>query len=111
MRLYLLSIADLVFSCLTFLLHSQLQLSTQSWDASSFPSKKLQMLIPVHNNADDAEDADNYNKAIGIALLKAFSCANKGYKTVLCATHITSHNQSFQRGLSITSKVQRLQGI
>ena len=34
---FLTSTAD--FICLTFLLHSQSQLSTQSWDSSYFPSK------------------------------------------------------------------------
>ena len=40
--------------------------------------QKLEMLTPVHNNADNADD---YNRVIGIALLKAFSCAkNEGHK-------------------------------
>ena len=55
-----------------------------------FSLQKLEMLITVHNDADDANDADdtdnasdtddidNYNRVIGIALLKPFSCAKKG---------------------------------
>ena len=35
------------------------------------------MLTPVHNDVDNTDDADNYNRVIGIALLKVFSCANK----------------------------------
>ena len=52
-----------------------------------FSLQKLQMLTPVHNDANDtdngnkAEDADNYNRVIGIAQLKAFSCGkNQFYK-------------------------------
>ena len=39
------------------------------------------LLTSVHNDADnanttfDADDADNYNRVIGIALLRAFGCA------------------------------------
>ena len=43
------------------------------------PGQK-QLLTSVHNEADDADatdDADNYNRVIGIVLLKAFSCAKK----------------------------------
>ena len=35
------------------------------------------LLRSVHNNADDANNADtadDYNRVIGIAMLKAFSC-------------------------------------
>ena len=35
--------------------------------------QNLHLLTSVHN---DADDADNYNRVIGIALLKAVSCAN-----------------------------------
>ena len=38
------------------------------------------LLTSVHNDADAADNADateDYNKVIGIVLLKAFSCANK----------------------------------
>ena len=41
------------------------------------------LLTFVYNNTDathDADDADNYNRVIGIALLKAFSCAKNKYK-------------------------------
>ena len=37
------------------------------------------LLTSAHNDADDSDDADtadDYNRMIGIALLKAFSCAN-----------------------------------
>ena len=37
------------------------------------------MLTSVHNDADDtddADDADDYSRVIGIAQLKAYSCAN-----------------------------------
>ena len=40
----------------------------------------IQMLTPVHNNAndtDDANDAVDYSRVTGIAQLKAFSCTNK----------------------------------
>ena len=46
-------------------------------------NKFVSLLTSVHNDADntnaaDATDnADDYNRVIGIALLKAFSCANK----------------------------------
>ena len=66
------------FICLTFLLQSQPQLSTQSLDASSLPPQKLQMLTSVHNDAENADDAEDYNRVIGIALLKAFICTNNG---------------------------------
>ena len=39
---------------------------------------KNNLLTSLHNNADDADatdDANDYNRVIGIALLKAFSCA------------------------------------
>ena len=43
--------------------------------------QKLEMLTPVHNDAytndaDDTNNANNYNMVIDIALLVAFSCAN-----------------------------------
>ena len=37
--------------------------------------KSCTMLTSVHSDADVADDANNYNRVIGIALLKAFSCA------------------------------------
>ena len=70
MRLFKSSTADFIH--LTFLLHRQAQLSTKSWDSSSF-LHKLQVSTPVHNDADVTDDADNYKRVIGIALLKAFS--------------------------------------
>ena len=39
------------------------------------PLQKLQMLATVHNDEDDTNNTDDYNRVIGIALLKAFSCA------------------------------------
>ena len=48
--------------------------------------QKLEMLTPVHNNANDADDPNNANdmdddnRVIGIALLNAFSCAKKQNK-------------------------------
>ena len=59
------------------------------------PSKTYTFLTSVHNDAEDADatdktdvaddtdDANDYNRVIGIALLKAFSCANK------CSTKVT----------------------
>ena len=40
-----------------------------------FSFQKLEMLTPIHNDADDTDDADDYNRVICIALLKAFNCA------------------------------------
>ena len=48
---------------------------------------KNNLLTSVHNDADDtdatddADNTDDYNRVIGIALLKAFSCANNVIKT------------------------------
>ena len=39
---------------------------------------KLTLLTSVHN---DADDADNCNRVIGIELLKAFSCVKNGAKS------------------------------
>ena len=44
--------------------------------AEAPPSKTYTLLTSVHNDADDANDvdnADNYNRVVGIAQLKAFS--------------------------------------
>ena len=52
----------------SFLLTARMHVSLQ----------KLRMLTPVHSDADNAdgtEDADDYNRVIGIALLNAFNCA------------------------------------
>ena len=50
---------------------------------------KIHLLTSVHNDSDDTDNADdadatddadntdNYNRVIGIALLKAFSCVKK----------------------------------
>ena len=40
--------------------------------------KTYTLLTFVYNDADDTDDADDYNRVIGIAWLKAFSCAKKG---------------------------------
>ena len=37
---------------------------------------KNNLLNSAHNDTDNADAADDYNRVIGIALLKAFSCAN-----------------------------------
>ena len=42
---------------------------------------KNNLLTSVHNDTDAADDADGYNRVIGIALLKAFSCAKKKTST------------------------------
>ena len=66
-----------------------------------FSLQKLQMLTPVHNDEDnannadaanDANNADNFNRVIGIALLKAFNCANK-YISYLNKLHWCIFNQ------------------
>ena len=36
------------------------------------------LLTSVHNDTETTDDADNYNRMICIAQLKAFSCAKKG---------------------------------
>ena len=43
-------------------------------DLKQFFLVKNNLLTSVHN---DTDDADNYNRVIGIALLKAFSCTKK----------------------------------
>ena len=51
-----------------------------SSDFKQFFLVKDNLLTSVHNDADDADttdDTNDYNRVIGIALLKAFSCANK----------------------------------
>ena len=45
-----------------------------SSDLKQFFLVKNTLLTSVHNNTDNADD---YNRMIGIALLKAFSCAKK----------------------------------
>ena len=52
----------------------------QRWDALSFPSKSYKcehLLTKTQIDADNAENVDDYNRVISIALLKAFSCARK----------------------------------
>ena len=51
--------------------------------------KTYTLLTSVHNNSDDADatddadNSDNYNRVIGIAQLKAFSCAkNEGITNI-----------------------------
>ena len=43
----------------------------------SYSSKTYTLLISVHNDTDTADDVDDYNRVIGIAQLKAFSCGKK----------------------------------
>ena len=38
-----------------------------------FSLQKLQMLTLVYNNANNTDDANDYNRVIGIAQLKAFA--------------------------------------
>ena len=57
-------------------------------------SPKIILLTSVHNDADNADatnDADDYNRVIGIAQLKAFSCTkNKSIGPVLIWWHMTT---------------------
>ena len=46
-----------------------------SSDLQQFFLVKNYLLTCVHNDTDNADDANDYNRVIGIALLKAFSCA------------------------------------
>ena len=49
-----------------------------SSDLKQFFLVRNNLLTSVHNNVDNADatdDANNYNRVIGIALLKAFNCA------------------------------------
>ena len=39
--------------------------------------KTYTLLTSVHNDTDNADDADDYDRVIGVELLKAFSCASK----------------------------------
>ena len=55
-----------------------------SSDLKQFFLVKNNLLTFVHNDTDDADaadKADNYNRVIGIALLKAFSCAKNRKKS------------------------------
>ena len=67
------------YSVLIISLHLSLSNTLCRWltvgdstDAS--PSRTYTLLTSVHN---DANDANNYNRVIGIAQVKAFSCAKK----------------------------------
>ena len=47
--------------------------------------KTYTLLTSVHNDADapdDVDNANNYNRVSGIALLKAFSCGNNENDTM-----------------------------
>ena len=46
-----------------------------SSDLKQFFLVKNNLLTSVHNDIDDADDVNDYNSVIVIALLKAFSCA------------------------------------
>ena len=50
-----------------------------SGDFEQFVLVKNNLLASAHNDADNANNADDYNQVIGIAQLNAFSCANKCY--------------------------------
>ena len=43
-----------------------------SSDLEQFFLVKNNLVTSIHTNADAADDADDYNRVIGIALLKAF---------------------------------------
>ena len=45
--------------------------------AEAPPSKTYTLLTSVHNDADTTDDANDYNRVIGITQLKDFSCAKK----------------------------------
>ena len=47
-----------------------------SSDLKEFFLVKNNLLTSAHNDADATDDADDYNRVIGITQLKAFSCAN-----------------------------------
>ena len=46
----------------------------------STDSKTYTLLTSVHNDADNTDDANDYNRVIGIAQLKAFSSAKNRTK-------------------------------
>ena len=50
----------------------QVVLSSSSWSKTTLI---VYLLTSVYNNADYADDTDDYNRVIGLAQLKAFSCA------------------------------------
>ena len=52
--------------------------------AEAPPSETYILLTSVHNDADDADD---YNRVIGIVQLKAFSCASKYIHVLHHVTH------------------------
>ena len=57
-----------------------LYVGTFKWFQAVLPGQNnfLYLLASVHNDVDDtntADDANDYNRVIGIALLKTFSCA------------------------------------
>ena len=46
-------------------------------------SKTYTLLTSVHNNTDNTDDTHDYNRVIGLAQLKAFSCAkNQTYDPI-----------------------------
>ena len=53
------------------------------------PSKTYTLLTSVHNDADDANDANNYTRVSGVAQLKAFSCAKNSSKVTGLIEHLS----------------------
>ena len=51
-----------------------------SSDFKQFFLVKNNLETPIPNNADDADNADDYNRMIHIGLLKAFSCAKNKHR-------------------------------
>ena len=62
------------FICLSFLRHNWPHAFYPKLRCIQFSLQNLELLTPVHSNTDDTDD---YSSLIGIALLKAFLCANK----------------------------------
>ena len=60
--------------------------------AEAPPSKTYTLLTSIHNNTDDANDADDYNRVIGIEQLNAFSCAKNQNETLQ-----TNWNKMYQK--------------
>ena len=57
--------------------------------------QNLHLVTSFHNDADDvdtADDANDYNRVIGIAQLKAFSCAkNKHLLSLILSLGLNKH--------------------
>ena len=64
--------------------------------------QKLQMLTSVHNNAGNAykaDEADDSNRVIGIALLKAFSCAKNRVLQLIVIVHLLPGTITLSRSI------------